>query len=253
MPSSPNSSDRGALVTGAAGALGRAIARRLAADGRPIAALDRDRAALAETVRLIEAAGGTARAYPVDLRDAAETGAAITDAGDRFGPLGVAVNNAAIYPARPFLDVPLAEYDDVQSVNQRGYWIVAQLAARQMDGHGGAIVNIASMTTHGGWADLAAYVATKGAAAALTKALARELGPREIRVNCVSPGAFPTAAEAALHPDPAPYNAFVLEHQALQRRGRPEELAAVVSFLAGSDASFVTGQTIEVNGGWVMT
>jgi NAD(P)-dependent dehydrogenase (short-subunit alcohol dehydrogenase family) len=85
----------------------------------------------------------------------------------------------------------------------------------------------------------------------MTRALARELGPHNIRVNAVSPGAFPTAAEEN-RDNPAAYNQFVLDHQALKRRGTPDELAAVVSFLAGPDSSFVTGQTIEVNGGWVM-
>jgi len=155
------------------------------------------------------------------------------------------------FPSAPFLHVAIAQCDDVQAVNQRGYGLGAQAAARQITG-GGAIVNIASITMHGGWANLAAYVTTKGAAAALTRTLARELGPSGIRVNAVSPGAFPTAAEA-IHEDPAAYNEHVLSQQSLKRRGRPEELAAVVSFLAGTDASFVTGQTIEVNGGWVMT
>ena len=169
------------------------------------------------------------------------------------GGTGILVNNAAIRPNAPFLDITPAEYDNVQAVNQRGFWLCAQAAARQMIGlGGGAIVNIASIVTHGGWSGLASYAASKGAAVSLTRALASELGPHNIRVNTVSPGAFPTAAEE-IHDNPEAYSEFVLEHQALKRRGTPEELAAVVSFLAGADSSFVTGQTIEVNGGWVMS
>jgi NAD(P)-dependent dehydrogenase (short-subunit alcohol dehydrogenase family) len=239
-------------VTGAGGALGRAIARRLAVDGHAVAVADIDADAAEATRREVADAGGDARAWTLDLRDPAAVGDVFEAVEKEFGGAGILVNNAAIYPARPFLDIPLAEYDDVHAVNQRGYWLCAQAAARQMTrAGGGAIVNIASIVTHGGWADLASYTATKGAAVALTRALARELGPAGIRVNAVSPGAFPTAAET-IHENPEQYSQFVLDHQALKRRGTPAELAAVVSFLTGPDSSFVTGQTIEVNGGWVM-
>src|SRR5262245_339934 len=200
-----------AFVTGAGGALGRATALRLSADGHSVAALDLDGPALDETAHLVARAGGTVEAIRADLRDADQIEAAMAIASERLGPVGILVNNAAVYPSRPFLEVPLTEYDDVQAVNQRAYWVAAQAAARRMaDGGGGAIVNIASITMHGGWANLAAYVATKGAATTLTRALARELGPLEIRVNCVSPGAFPTAAEE-IHPDPEAYTRMVLE------------------------------------------
>jgi NAD(P)-dependent dehydrogenase (short-subunit alcohol dehydrogenase family) len=241
-----------AVVTGAGGALGRAIARRLAVDGHAVAVVDIDADAVETTRKDVAAHGGAVRSWTMDLRDAD----AVTEMFDmvalQSGGTGILVNNAAIYPSTPFLDITPAEYDDVQAVNQRGYWLCAQAAARQMIAPGGGtIVNIASIVTHGGWAGLASYTASKGAAVSLTRALARELGPYNIRVNAVSPGAFPDAAED-LYGNPADYRQFVLDHQALKRRGTPEELAAVVSFLAGADSSFVTGQTIEVNGGWVM-
>jgi NAD(P)-dependent dehydrogenase (short-subunit alcohol dehydrogenase family) len=242
-----------AVVTGAGGLLGRAIARRLAVDGHAVAVVDIDADAVELTRKDVAAHGGAVRSWVLDLRDAD----AVTEMFDmvtlQSGGTGVLVNNAAVYPSTPFLDVTPAEYDDVNAVNQRGYWLCAQAAARQMiQTGGGSIVNIASIVTHGGWSGLASYAASKGAAVSLTRALARELGPHNIRVNTVSPGAFITAADE-IRDDPAAYHEFVLDHQALKRRGTPEELAAVVSFLAGSDSSFVTGQTIEVNGGWVMS
>jgi NAD(P)-dependent dehydrogenase (short-subunit alcohol dehydrogenase family) len=248
------SDERGgvAIVTGAAGALGRATALRLGADGFAVAAFGRAGAGLAETLRQLEESGVTAIGVECDLRDAEKLDAAIRDVEQNFGPIDVLVNNAAIYPTTPFLEIAISEFDDVIAVNQRAYFVAAQSVARFMVPRGrGSIVNVGSITWGGGWALLASYVTTKGASVAMARALARELGPSGVRVNVVSPGAFPTEAET-IHDNPEIYNQFVLDHQSLKRRGANEELASVVSFLAGNDSSFVTGQTINVNGGWTM-
>ena len=242
-----------AIITGAGGALGRATALRLGADGFAVGVLGRPSDDHADTAAQLGGAGVPVRMLQADLRDASAIESAITGTEAEFGRVEALVNNAAIYPSTPFLEIPLSEYDDVVTVNQRGYFYAAQVAARGMVARrSGAIVNVGSITWNGGWSNLASYVSTKGAAVALTRALARELGEFGVRVNAVSPGAFPTKAEE-IQGDAAEYSAHVIEHQALKRRGTDAELAAVVSFLVGPDSSFVTGQTINVDGGWVMT
>jgi NAD(P)-dependent dehydrogenase (short-subunit alcohol dehydrogenase family) len=243
-----------ALVTGAAGALGGAIAIRLAADGHPAAVVDVDLEGAARTVSAIAGQGGSAAAYRCDLRSAAEIEATFRRAEADLGPVSVLVNNAAVFPSSPFVDVTVEEHDDTIAVNQRAYFLCTQQAARSMiaGDRPGSIVNVASITWHGYWTEMSPYVAAKGAIVAMTRALARELGPHEIRVNAVAPGAFPTQAERAQHPDLEAYERRILDSQALKRRGRFEELAAAVSFLAGPESSFVTGQTVNVDGGWVM-
>lgn len=241
-----------AVITGAGGALGRATALRLGKDGFSAALLDLAGEALNETAALLQEAGVPCRVLEVDLRDADAIDASIRSADAELGPVSALINNAAIYPKRAFIDIPISEYDDVVAVNQRAYFAAAQVAARLMiPRRHGSIVNVSSVTWHGGWSELASYVSTKGAAVALTRALARELGEHCVRVNAVAPGAFPTNAEK-IHDDPEVYTRFLLEHQALKRRPEPSEFASVVSFLVGPDAGFVTGQTINVDGGWVM-
>lgn len=243
-----------AMVTGAGGALGGAIADRLAADGHAVAVVDIDHESAARTAERIEGAGGVALALECDLRSPTAIEEAFTQTRSNLGPVSVLVNNAAVFPSGPFVDVSVEEHDDTITVNQRGYFLCSQHAARSMieDGRGGSIVNIASITWHGYWIEMVPYVAAKGAIVAMTRALARELGTHEIRVNAVAPGAFPTHAERAQHDDLEAYERRVLDSQALKRRGTFEELAAAVSFLAGPASSFITGQTLNVDGGWVL-
>jgi NAD(P)-dependent dehydrogenase (short-subunit alcohol dehydrogenase family) len=186
----------------------------------------------------------------LDVGDPEAVRVAIDDAAAR-GRLAALVNNAAVFPAGPFVDVTPDEYDRAHRVNQRAYFFTAQAAARHMIATGsGSIVNIGSITQHGGWTNLVAYATAKAAAAGFTRALATELGPAGVRVNCVAPGAFPTPAED-MQPDG--YEATIFAGQALQRRGRLDEIGAAVAFLCSDDAAFITGQTLNVDGGWKMT
>lgn len=249
----PEAPTRAALITGAGGALGRATALRLAADGFAVAILGRMSEELRETAALLAQAGHRHQIIVCDLRDPASITEAVAQVERDLGPLEAVVNNAAIYPSTPFLEISLEEYEEVVRVNQTAYFLVAQEAAKRMVPRGsGSIVNVSSITFHGGWSDLASYVSTKGASVGLTRALARELGASGVRVNAVSPGAFPTKAEE-IHDNPEEYAQFVLGRQSLKRRGGNDELASVVSFLVGHDSSFMTGQTLNVDGGWVMT
>ena len=245
-----------AIVTGAGGGLGRAIAVRLAADGHAVAVVDIDESSAAATCDEMDAQAGTTstKSYELDLRNETAINAMVLDADATLGPVSLLVNNAAVFPAGPMLDVTAEEYDNTIAVNQRAYFLTAQAVARVMieAGRPGAIVNLGSITQNGGWSEMVPYATTKGAAATLTRALATELGPQEIRVNCVAPGAFPTRAEE-MHADPAAYSQRIIDSQALKRRGRLEDVAAAVSFLAGPEANFITGQTLNVDGGWIMS
>lgn len=243
-----------AVVTGAGGGLGRAIAQRLAADGHAVAVLDVDKDEAERTAELIGQASGTAQVYLTDLRDDEAIRGTMATVEADLGPIHVLVNNAAIFPAGSMLDVSAETYDDVIAVNQRAYFLAAKavIVLMRAENRPGVIINVGSITQHGGWSEMVPYATTKGAAATMTRAMATELGQYEIRVNCVAPGAFPTRAEE-MHEDQAAYSQRIIDSQALKRRGRLEDVGAAVSFLAGPDASFITGQTLNVDGGWIMT
>ncbi|MBB5705736.1 SDR family NAD(P)-dependent oxidoreductase [Sphingopyxis panaciterrulae] len=239
------------LYTGAAGGLGLRSTLALLAKGARVVAVDHDPAKIAA---LTEAAGGDAGLHLVatDMSDLDGFRAALTEASAATGGFDVVINNAALYPSKPFDEFTVEEHQAVQRVNVDAGIVAVQVALPTMRARGwGRIVNIASVTFYGGWALLSPYVASKGALVGLTRAWAREFGPDGVTVNAIAPGAFPTDAEK-IHPDPEGYTRFVLDHQAVKRRGTPDDIAEALAFLASDAAGFITGQTLNVDGGWVM-
>ncbi|KQM89553.1 oxidoreductase [Sphingomonas sp. Leaf22] len=241
------------LYTGAAGGLGLDTTLLLMRRGATVIALDNDPAKVAK-LRDAASALDTGRLVvsTVDLSDLTGLRAELDRLIVELGGIDVVVNNAAIYPSKPFEDYSIEEHQFVQRVNVDAGIVAVQAALPGMRARGfGRIVNIASITISGGWAHLSPYVASKGALIGLTRAWAREFGPYGVTVNAIAPGAFPTDAEA-IHPDPEGYNRMVLDAQAIKRRGTAADIAAAIAFFAADEASFITGQTLHVNGGWVM-
>jgi NAD(P)-dependent dehydrogenase (short-subunit alcohol dehydrogenase family) len=241
------------LYTGAAGGLGLDTSLLLMRRGATLVAVDNDPAKVAK-LREAAAAIDTGRMIvsTADLSDLAGFRTELDRLIVELGGFDVVINNAAIYPSKPFEDYSIEEHQLVQRVNVDAGIVAVQAALPGMRERGfGRIVNISSITISGGWANLSPYVASKGALIGLTRAWAREFGPYGITVNAIAPGAFPTDAEK-IHPDPEGYNRMVLDAQAIKRRGSAEDIAAAIAFFAADEASFITGQTLHVNGGWVM-
>lgn len=245
--------DKVAIVTGGGGALGAGIAQGLAQAGAAVVLADVKLAAATAVANNIVVQGGQALAVACDVADSGSVEAMVAQTIATYGGVDILVNNAAIYPARPWTAITEDEWDQVFAVNVKGYYLCARAVYPSMKARGGGkIINISSITFFlGKWDRLLDYVSTKGAVVGFTKGLARELGPEGITVNCIAPGAFPTDAEK-IHPDPEGYNRFVLENQAIKRRGTPTDMANAVLFFASDLSAFVTGQSLLVDGGWVM-
>jgi NAD(P)-dependent dehydrogenase (short-subunit alcohol dehydrogenase family) len=245
---------RTVLYTGAAGGLGLDTTLLLIERGAHVIALDNDDAKIANLLTASEGRGpGRLTVSHTDLADLAALRATLDSLAESHGGIDVVINNAAVYPSKPFEDHTIEEHQFVQRINVDAGIVAVQAALPGMRAKGfGRIVNVSSITISGGWANLSPYVASKGALIGLTRAWAREFGQWGVTVNAIAPGAFPTDAEK-IHPDPEGYDRMVLDAQSIKRRGTASDIAHAIAFFAADEAGFITGQTLHVNGGWTMS
>lgn len=245
-----------ALVTGGSRGIGAAVATRLAADGMTVAINSHpDERMLASAEALaadIRRTGGAAVVLPADIGDAAAVAEMFARCEAELGRVHALVLNAAAAEHYAWTEITESDWDRTSAVNLKGAYLCCRHAFGSHRPAGGSVVTVSSVQAQIGVAGALPYVTTKAGVIGFTRALARELGPSGVRVNCVMPGAIQTEAELEKFPDQAAVEQKVLALQALQRRGKAADVAGVVSFLVGPDSAFVTGQTLCVDGGWVL-
>ncbi|MDE2361232.1 MAG: SDR family oxidoreductase [Hyphomicrobiales bacterium] len=238
---------RRALVTGASRGIGLAGAAALAEAGAEVTMVARGADALREAADAIHAAGGAARALSLDLSDVAAAEQAIEAAG----PFDILFNNAGANRARPMLDITCEDFDHVMEVNVRAAYFVAKAVAKGMiaAGRGGSIIHTSSQMGHVGGIDRTVYAASKHALEGLTKAMAIELGPHNIRVNTIAPTFIRTPLTEATFANPERM-AWIMGKIKLGRVGELEDVMGAVVFLAGAASAMITGTSLLIDGGW---
>jgi glucose 1-dehydrogenase len=241
--------DKVAIVTGAARGIGLAIAKRYVAEGARVTIADIDAAAGEAAARAL----GNARFLAIDVGDAAKAQSAIAETCRVFGDLDILVNNAGIIHAADFLDLAEADFDRVLRVNLKGAFLVGQAAARRMVAQvkagkrAGTIINMSSINAVVAIANHTPYCISKGGIDQLTKVMALSLAPYGIRVNAIGPGSIMTDILKAVATDKEAKSR--LARTPLGRIGDPDEIASIAVFLASSEASYMTGETIYADGG----
>ena len=244
--------DRGVLITGGGSGIGRACAIDFAKEGGVVGVADIDADTANRTVEAIENSGGRAHAFVLDTTDPSAVGRCIDVAAEAMGRLDVLINSAGVREIDSVLDLPYEEWCRVINVNITGVFLCAQAFLRHLtkEGKTGAIVNLASTLGVTAAPNRAAYTASKHAVVGLTKEMALEFGETGIRINAVGPGVTRTSLTERYFQE-AEMAETVRSLHAMKRWGEAEEIAKAILFLASDDASFITGETLLVDGGWL--
>ena len=243
--------DKVAIITGAAAGIGAGVAQLFSEQGAHVFISDIDEAGIKRKASALQSSGGSVFPMTADVRSRNAMAAVVQDALSRFGRIDVLINNAGIYPRQPFLDMTESEWDKIQDTNLKSAFHCTQLVLPHMiKRRGGSIVNISSVTFFLGMKNLTHYLATKGGIIGVTRGLAREVGEYNVRVNCITPGAIETEGELAVATREQADS--IIELQSLKRRMLPLDIARVCLFLSTDLSSAMTGQTLNVDGGWVM-
>lgn len=244
-----------ALVTGAAAGIGRACAIKLASEGVQVGVLDLNAESCAETVAAIQAAGGKAIALGANIADRAQVKAAVTKLREAFGPVTIVVNNAGITGFVPFKELTDEQWDKMLEINLKGTFVVTQVVLPDMEAaKWGRIVNISSSSAQTGAINMCHYSASKGAMVSMTRSLAQELGPLGVTVNNIPPGSVmgTIMSEANKERFQIPVDTL-LQTIPVRRMGEPNDIANACAWLCREESGYVTGQTIGVNGGRVVS
>jgi NAD(P)-dependent dehydrogenase (short-subunit alcohol dehydrogenase family) len=243
-----------AIVTGAGSGIGAAIAARLADRYDLILTHRHDDPDLHSVLATVERRGAATVAVTGDLTDPMTIDTLAHEVEHATDRLEILVSNAGAYPRIPWATLDLDTFREQIEVNLVTHVACAQLVSPALTARGhGRIITVSSVLTQLGRVDLAAYIAAKSGLEGLVRALARELGPQGITVNCVRAGSIEVPAEHAVVPDHAAMLARQLDRQCIKRRGQPDDIAAAIDFLASPDAGFITGQCLTIDGGWCMT
>ncbi|MCO5221770.1 MAG: 3-oxoacyl-ACP reductase FabG [Thermomicrobiales bacterium] len=244
-----------ALVTGASRGIGAGIAEALAAHGAAVAVNYATGQQEADAVvAKIVAAGGRAIPVQADVSNAEDVDRMVAQVAEALGPISIVVNNAGLTDTHvPWQQITEEDWDRVLDVNLKSCYLTLRATYPFMKEAGwGRIINISSVTFHLGMKNLLHYVSSKGGMIGFTRTLARDVGVDGITVNAITPGAIHVESELHVHPDQDALRARLNEQQSIKRRGLPADIAAAVVFFASPDASFITGQTLNVDGGWAM-